>query len=203
MAAFQANLCLGPHAVQGHRVMLYDVLGVLGSRLPNLGVLGKTEYLSLEFTHPWMSALSLQWEWIYIVSGHHGGCLLAVGYPRCARVLVESGQQSSVFVRDGSTDKAEEWIEELNASLSSSRCQNVTKTGSYGYVKYRISNPSSKRRETDTQFQVNKQNSILNLIDTYRILWKVIFNESRMYSFEGALSYLWRSTLQYGVKKLK
>ncbi|KAJ6874237.1 hypothetical protein NC651_032915 [Populus alba x Populus x berolinensis] len=50
---------------------------------------------------------------------------------------------------------------------------------------YRISNPSRKRRQTDTQFKVSKQNSILNLIDTYRILWKVVFDESRMYSLEG------------------
>ncbi|KAF3785989.1 hypothetical protein EJ110_NYTH24011 [Nymphaea thermarum] len=49
----------GAQAVQGPRVLLCDVLGALGSRLPNLGVLGKAEYLSLEFTHPWMSALPL------------------------------------------------------------------------------------------------------------------------------------------------
>ncbi|KAF3772244.1 hypothetical protein EJ110_NYTH58398 [Nymphaea thermarum] len=42
------------------RVFLCDVLGTLGSRLPKLGVLGKAEYLSLEFTHPWTSALPLQ-----------------------------------------------------------------------------------------------------------------------------------------------
>ncbi|GJY24111.1 ribosomal protein S12 [Tanacetum coccineum] len=42
-----------------------------------------------------------------------------------------------------------------------------------------ISNPSRKRRETDTQFKVSKQNSILGLIDTYRILWKAVFDESR------------------------
>ena len=77
------------------------------------------------------------------------------------------------------------------------------RTQSYGYVKYRISNPSKKRRETDTQFQVSKQNSILDLIDTYRILWKAVFDESRMYGLGGDLSYLSRSTLQYGVKKPK
>ena len=77
------------------------------------------------------------------------------------------------------------------------------RTRSYGYVKYRISNPSRKRRETDTQFKVSKQNSILDLIDTYRILWKAVFDESRMYGLEGDLSYLSRSTLQYGVKKPK
>ncbi|RZC89084.1 hypothetical protein C5167_030777 [Papaver somniferum] len=60
-----------------------------------------------------------------------------------------------------------------------------------------------KRRETDTQFKVSKQNSILYLIDTYRILWKSVFDESRMYGLEGDLSYLSRSTLQYGVKKPK
>lgn len=77
------------------------------------------------------------------------------------------------------------------------------RTQSYGYVKYKISNPSKKRRETDTQFQVSKQNSILDLIDTYRILRKAVFDESRMYGLEGDLSYLWRSTLQYGAKKPK
>ena len=77
------------------------------------------------------------------------------------------------------------------------------RTQSYGYVKYRISNPSKKRRETDTQVQVSKQNSILDLIDTYRILRKAVFDESRMYGLEGDLSYLSRSTLQYGAKKPK
>ena len=48
-----------------------------------------------------------------------------------------------------------------------------------------ISDPSGKRRETNTQFKVSKQNSILDLIDPYRILWKVVFNESRMYGLEG------------------
>ncbi|KAB2009972.1 hypothetical protein E1A91_D10G207700v1 [Gossypium mustelinum] len=72
------------------------------------------------------------------------------------------------------------------------------RTQSYGYVKYR-----RKWRETDTQFKMSKQNSILNLIDTYGILWKTVFDESRMYSLEGDLSYLSRSTLQYGVKKPK
>ncbi|KAF3774482.1 hypothetical protein EJ110_NYTH53031 [Nymphaea thermarum] len=50
----------GAQAVQGPRVLLWDMLGALGSRLPNLGVLGKVEHLSLEFTHPWMSTLPLQ-----------------------------------------------------------------------------------------------------------------------------------------------
>ncbi|KAK8302918.1 hypothetical protein V6Z11_D04G117100 [Gossypium hirsutum] len=76
------------------------------------------------------------------------------------------------------------------------------RTQSYGYVKYRISNPSRKR-EMDTQFKVSKQNSILDLIDTYGILWKTVFDESRMYGLEGDLLYLPRSTLQYGVKKPK
>ncbi|KAF1876936.1 hypothetical protein Lal_00033861 [Lupinus albus] len=52
------------------------------------------------------------------------------------------------------------------------------RTQSYGYVKYRISNSSRKRGETDTQFQVSKQNSIFDLIDTYIILWKAVFDES-------------------------
>ncbi|KAH0438466.1 hypothetical protein IEQ34_023402 [Dendrobium chrysotoxum] len=60
----------------------------------------------------------------------------------------------------------------------------------------RISNPSRKRRETDTQLKVkvSKQNSILDLIDTYRILWKAVFDESRMYGLEGDFSYLLKST---------
>ncbi|TYI63800.1 hypothetical protein E1A91_D09G042100v1 [Gossypium mustelinum] len=74
---------------------------------------------------------------------------------------------------------------------------------SYGYVKYKIFCPSRKGSETNTQFKVSKQNSILDLIDTYRILWKSVFDESRMYVLEGDLSYLSRSTLQYGVKKPK
>ncbi|RZC81258.1 hypothetical protein C5167_043822 [Papaver somniferum] len=74
------------------------------------------------------------------------------------------------------------------------------RTQSYGYVKYRISNPSRKRRETNTQFKVSKQNSILDLIDTYRIMWKFVFDESRMYGLEGDLSYLSRSTLRYGTE---
>ena len=73
----------------------------------------------------------------------------------------------------------------------------------YGYVKHRISNPSRKMRETNTQCKMSKQNSILDLMDTYRILWNAIFNESRMYGLEGDLSYLSRSTLKYGVKKQK
>ncbi|TYG79636.1 hypothetical protein ES288_D02G154100v1 [Gossypium darwinii] len=77
------------------------------------------------------------------------------------------------------------------------------RTQSYGYVKYMISSPSRKGKETDTQFKVSKQNSILDLIDTYKILWKTVFDESRMYSLEGDLSNLSRSTLQYGVKKPK
>ncbi|URD80565.1 hypothetical protein MUK42_02604 [Musa troglodytarum] len=39
--------------------------------------------------------------------------------------------------------------------------------------------------------------------DRHRILWKAVFDESRMYGLEGDLSYLSRSTLQYGVKKPK
>ncbi|KAL0295683.1 UNVERIFIED_CONTAM: putative protein in rps12-tRNA-Val intergenic region, partial [Sesamum calycinum] len=52
------------------------------------------------------------------------------------------------------------------------------RTQSYGYVKYRRNLPSRKGRETDTQFKVSKQNSILDLIDTYRILRKAVFDES-------------------------
>ncbi|KAF3775326.1 hypothetical protein EJ110_NYTH50739 [Nymphaea thermarum] len=48
------------------------------------------------------------------------------------------------------------------------------KTRSYEYLKYKIFNPSRKRRETDTQFQVSKHNSLLDLIDTYRFLWKAL-----------------------------
>ncbi|KAH0446896.1 hypothetical protein IEQ34_024274 [Dendrobium chrysotoxum] len=74
------------------------------------------------------------------------------------------------------------------------------RTRSYGYVKYRISNPSRKRRETDTQLKV--KNSILDLIDTYRILWKAVFDESRMYGLEGDFSYLLKSTRPLSKGKL-
>ena len=67
------------------------------------------------------------------------------------------------------------------------------RTQSYGYVKYRISDPNRKGREMYTQFKVSRQNSILDLIDTYSILWKVVFDGSRMYDLEGDLSYLSRS----------
>jgi hypothetical protein len=76
-------------------------------------------------------------------------------------------------------------------------------TQSYGYGKYRIPIPSRKRRKIDTQFKVSKHNSILNLINTYRIMWKAIFDESHMYGLKGGFSYLSRFTLQYGVKKPK
>ncbi|KAL2223766.1 UNVERIFIED_CONTAM: 30S ribosomal protein S7, chloroplastic [Sesamum indicum] len=65
------------------------------------------------------------------------------------------------------------------------------RTQSYGYVKYRISNPSRKGRETDTQFKIH--------IEFWR---KAVFDESRMYGLEGDLSYLSRSTLQYGFNML-
>jgi hypothetical protein len=53
---------------------------------------------------------------------------------------------------------------------------------------YMISNPSGKMKETNTQFKVSKQNYILDLIDPYRIMWKVIFDESCMYGLEGEFS---------------
>ena len=37
--------------------------------------------------------------------------------------------------------------------------------------------------------KVSKQNSILDFIDTYRILWKAVFDESRMYGLEGDRSH--------------
>jgi hypothetical protein len=52
--------------------------------------------------------------------------------------------------------------------------------------------PNGKRRETCTQFKVSKQNSILDLIDHYRIMWKAVFDESCMYGLEGDLSYIFR-----------
>ncbi|KAF3792379.1 hypothetical protein EJ110_NYTH10424 [Nymphaea thermarum] len=76
------------------------------SLLPNLGVLGKAEYLFLEFTHPWMSALPLQRvKWIHTVMGHHRGCRLSsngditlsqVGLNK-SRVEPELGQLDSCF----------------------------------------------------------------------------------------------------------
>ncbi|KAF3789759.1 hypothetical protein EJ110_NYTH14143 [Nymphaea thermarum] len=60
----------------------------VGSHLSNLGVLGKAEYLSLEFTHSGLSALPLQrMKWIHTVMGHHGGCLSVVGRPWKAEPL--------------------------------------------------------------------------------------------------------------------
>ncbi|KAL0906111.1 hypothetical protein M5K25_024577 [Dendrobium thyrsiflorum] len=55
------------------------------------------------------------------------------------------------------------------------------RTRSYGYVKYKISNPSRKRRETDTQLKVkvSKQNSICIYEIEYGILWKAVFDESQ------------------------
>ncbi|KAK7298013.1 hypothetical protein VNO77_47299 [Canavalia gladiata] len=83
----------------------------------------------------------------------------------------------------------------LSVSTNNSKCLDF----------FRIGFPILARKggETDTQFQVSKQNSILDIIDTYRILWKAVFDESRMYGLEGDLSYLSRSTLQYGAKKPK
>jgi hypothetical protein len=60
-----------------------------------------------------------------------------------------------------------------------------------------------KMREIDTQFKMSKHNSTLDLINPYRIMWKAIFDESRMYDLEGDLSYLSRSTLHYGATKTK
>ncbi|KAF3776212.1 hypothetical protein EJ110_NYTH48825 [Nymphaea thermarum] len=52
-------------AVQGPKVLVYCAWSV-GSRLPNLGVLGEAEYLTLDFTQPRMSALPLQrMQWIH------------------------------------------------------------------------------------------------------------------------------------------
>ncbi|KAF3781142.1 hypothetical protein EJ110_NYTH22189 [Nymphaea thermarum] len=145
----------------------------VGSLLPNLGVLGKVEYFTLDFTQPRMSALPLQrMKWIHTVIGPPRG--LSLSWQRNAQAsvgahtpprqtppvdqqalllttlqtltsLVQSmaGNQRSqasptgdtttppkekattvsfkqflsmqppVFTGDGSSDKAEEWIEEI------------------------------------------------------------------------------------------
>lgn len=41
----------------------------------------------------------------------------------------------------------------------------------------------------DTQFNVDKQNSIFDLIDIYRIMWETVYDESHMYDFKEDLSY--------------
>ncbi|KAF3780831.1 hypothetical protein EJ110_NYTH38297 [Nymphaea thermarum] len=56
---------VGEQAVQGPRLLVCCAWSV-GSRLPNLGVLGEAEYLTLDFTQPRMSALPLQrMQWIH------------------------------------------------------------------------------------------------------------------------------------------
>ncbi|KAF3781830.1 hypothetical protein EJ110_NYTH35753 [Nymphaea thermarum] len=86
MATCQANSCLGNMISvggarpQGSVVCCAWSVGLSPSQL---GVLGKAEYLTLDFTHPGRSALPLQRViWIHIVMGHHGGCLSAIGHPR-------------------------------------------------------------------------------------------------------------------------
>lgn len=51
-----------------------------------------------------------------------------------------------------------------------------------------MENTGLKRREMDTQFEVSKHNSILDLVHTCRIMSKVIFDKSRKYGLKGALS---------------
>jgi hypothetical protein len=72
----------------------------------------------------------------------------------------------------------------------------IPKTQSYGYEKCRISNPSRKRGKKIPNF-------ILNLIDTYRNIWKIVLDESHIYDLKGGLLYLLRSTLQFGIKNQK
>nr|QXX99713.1 ribosomal protein S12 [Eleusine coracana] len=70
-------------------------------------------------------------------------------------------------------------------------------------VRYRIIRGTLDAVAVKNRQQGRSKTSILDLIDPYRILWKAVFDESRMYGLEGDLSYLSRSTLQYGVKKPK
>ncbi|KAF3785930.1 hypothetical protein EJ110_NYTH19151 [Nymphaea thermarum] len=95
----------------------------VGSLLPNLGVLGKVEYLSLKFTHPWMSALPLQrMKWIYTVMGHHGGCLSAMEYQRRGKKRVEPSieaqRESSPAHSDAHTPQEDNTSGQLNAQAS-------------------------------------------------------------------------------------
>ncbi|KAF3773019.1 hypothetical protein EJ110_NYTH56384 [Nymphaea thermarum] len=95
----------------------------VGSLLPNLGVLGKAEYLSLEFTHPWMSALPRQrMKWIHPVMGYHGGCLSAVGRPWSMNLDIKNGQlfhdsiqtAITILVDDKTDDKKMGALQMLN-----------------------------------------------------------------------------------------
>lgn len=65
---------------------------------------------------------------------------------------------------------------------------------------YSIFNPNKKGKETNTQFKVSKQNFILDLINTYKILWKAVLDENRIYGLEGDLSYLSRSSTLHASK---
>ncbi|KAH0447442.1 hypothetical protein IEQ34_023740 [Dendrobium chrysotoxum] len=94
----------------------------------------------------------------------------------------------------------------LSVSTNNSKYLDFFRTGpspiamirstSFSITLFRKPKDSIERRETDTQLKVkvSKQNSILDLIDTYRILWKAVFDESRMYGLEGDFSYLLKST---------
>ncbi|KAF3787666.1 hypothetical protein EJ110_NYTH22551 [Nymphaea thermarum] len=119
----------------------------VGSRLPNLGVLGKAECLTLDLTHPRISALPLQqMKWIHIVLADPGQQVEQMasltsywgGFGFCSAGNQRSqasptrdttappkekattvsfhhfmSMQPPVFTGDGSLDKAEEWIEEI------------------------------------------------------------------------------------------
>lgn len=50
---------------------------------------------------------------------------------------------------------------------------------SFGYVKYKMSNSIRKGRGRNTQFKASKQNYILDLIDTCRIVSKVVYTAWR------------------------
>ena len=65
----------------------------------------------------------------------------------------------------------------------------------YEHVKYRISNHIRKRRDMDTQFRASKQNFILNLIDTYRILWKVYSMKVACKAWKGIVGCIAKSVL--------
>ncbi|KAF3780692.1 hypothetical protein EJ110_NYTH38684 [Nymphaea thermarum] len=97
-------------------------LGAFGSLLPNLGVLGKAEYLSLEFTHPGLSALPLQrMKWIHTVMGHHGGCL-SMEYQhrgkKCAELSTEAQREPSPAHSDAHTPHEDSTSGQQNAQDS-------------------------------------------------------------------------------------
>ncbi|KAG5588342.1 hypothetical protein H5410_048776 [Solanum commersonii] len=101
------------------------------------------------------------------------GTLDAVGVKDC-----QQGRSSALFSLT------------LSVSTNNSKYLDFFRTGSSQIAMIR-----------STFFYTISETQGLNRMDI--ILRKIVFDESRMYGLEGDLSYLSRSTLQYGVKKPK